>query len=239
MPRKQIDFTIQEAGCLIYAADRNFGGEPFTRLDDFFGGAAGLKELVLQGAIIPASLYQDDGYNVRVCRDGDLTDEEKAEWTSRAAWKLNLESGQMVVSGVIPEDDELSEFEAAENGGEYWTGCFLEIPKGEYAATIYSYPPNDLAGGWMRLEKPDLFKMCFSSTADLQYEKPLDYFNRTRANETPPGWIKDGYEQANFLDFLIHLVPLAGDLKMPGFEPDGCLVWEYRKPEICPVGIRL
>ncbi|HEX8367607.1 MAG TPA: hypothetical protein VF604_03490 [Pyrinomonadaceae bacterium] len=240
MQRKQIDFSIAEAGCLLYVADKNLGGLPFSRFHEFFGGKKGLKDLVLQGAVLPMSLYQDDGYNVRVAT-GNLTEEEQAEWTSKVSWKLHLASGKMVVSGVCDEDmdDELADFPKAENNGDYELGCLVEIPAGEYAVSIYSYPPGDLAGGWMRLENPQLFRECFNTDAGLQYEKPLEYFKRTRPRETPPNWIKKGFEEADFLDFLIHLAPLSGELKMPEFEPDGCLLWEYRKPESCPRGIIL
>lgn len=240
MQRKQIDFSIEEAGCLLYVADKNLGGLPFSRFHEFFGGRSGLRDLVLQGAVLPLALYQDDGYNVRV-RSGDLTAEEQSEWTSKVTWKLNLASGKMVVSGVCDEDmdDELADFPKAETGGEYWTGCLVEMPPGEYEVSIYSYPPGDLAGGWMRIEKPDLFRRCFGADAGLKYEKPLEYFNRTRPGEAPPDWIKEGFEEADFLDFLIHLAPLSGELKTPEFEPDGCLLWQYRKPEICPRGIVL
>lgn len=225
---------------MIYAADKNFGGEPFTRLDDFFGGISGLKDLALRGAIIPMSLYQDDGYSVRVRLGGELTPEEKSEWTSCVEWRLNLESGKMVVSGVIPEDDELSDFGEAENGGEYYLGCIVEVPAAEYKVVVRSYPPNDLAGGWLRIERPGTFRIGFGkSDLVLTREKPLEYFHRTRPGETPPDWIAEGYEDADFLDFLIHLTPLEIELKEPEFEPDGCLVWQYRQPEICPVGIRL
>lgn len=240
MQREKIDFSIGEAGCLLYAADKNLGGLPFSRFHEFFGGKKGLRDLVLQGAVLPMSLYQDDGYNVRVCL-GDLTAEEQSEWTSKVAWKLNLESGKMVVSGVCDEDldDYLADFPQAETGGDYELGCLVELPVGEYAVTVYSYPPGDLAGGWMRLEKPDLFRECFGTDANLRYEKPLEYFTRTRPDETPPDWIKEGFEEASFLDFLIHLAPLSAELKTPEFEPDGCIVWQYRKPEICPRGIIL
>jgi hypothetical protein len=214
---------------------------PFSRFHEFVGGVKGLKDLVLQGAVLPMSLYQDDGYSVRVVA-GDLTAEEQSEWTSKISWKLNLTSGKMVISGVCDEDmdDELADFPAAETGGDYESGCVIEIPVGEYAVSVYSYPPNDLAGGWMRLENPRLFRECFGAdAADSQYEKPVEYFNRTRPDETPPGWIKEGYEDAVFLDFLIHLAPLSAELKTPGFEPDGCILWEYRKPKICPRGIVL
>ncbi|HEX8734196.1 MAG TPA: hypothetical protein VF721_02665 [Pyrinomonadaceae bacterium] len=91
----------------------------------------------------------------------------------------------------------------------------------------------------MRIKDPRLFREYFGADSGLQYEKPLEYFQRTRPDETPPEWIKEGYEENDFLDFLIHLAPLSGELKTPAFEPDGCLLWEYRKPEICPRGIIL
>lgn len=237
---KRIDFTIREAGCLLYIADQNLGGLPFNRFHEFFGGEKGLKELTLQGAVIATSLYQDDGYNVRIVV-GELTAAEVAEWTARVSWKLNLESGKMVVSGVADEDleDYLADFPIAENEADYELGCLVEIPRGEYSATIYSYPPNDLAGGWMRIENSRLFRECFGADANLQYEKPIDYFSRTRPAETPPAWVNDGYEEADFLDFLIHLAPFSDEITSPEFEPDGCLLWTFRKPATCPVGIRI
>ncbi|HVE58563.1 MAG TPA: hypothetical protein VNB22_17145 [Pyrinomonadaceae bacterium] len=235
MERRQIDFLIQEAGCLLYAADAQLGGKPFRELHHF-----GWQDLTLKGALMGTALYQDDGYNVRVVF-GDLTEEEKSEWTGSVAWKLNLESGRMVVSGVCDEDleDYMEDFPTAQSGGDYQLGCFVEVPKGEYAAAIYSYPPNDLSGGWMRIAEPGSFKLCFGAEAGLKYEKPLDYFARTRTGETPPDWIRNGWENDNFLDFVIHLAPLSGELTPPGFEDDGCLLWTYRKPDICPKGIRL
>jgi hypothetical protein len=235
MERKAIDFSIQEAGCLLYAADLNLGGNPFGSLDN-----RNWKPLTLQGALMATSLYQDDGYYVRVLF-GDLNEEEKREWTAKVSWKFNLESGKMVVSGVCDPDLEnyLEDFPSAEQNGDYELGCLVEVPAGEYAVTIYSYPPNDLSGGWMAIEAPCSFKMCFGKESEMKYEKPLDYFARTRAGETPPDWIKNGWEDADFLNFVIHLAPLEGKLPPPEFEDAECLLWQYRKPDICPVGIRL
>lgn len=236
----RINFSIQEAGCLLYVADENLGAYPFAELHNFFSGVSGLKDLTLQGAIMATSLYQDDGYNVRVVT-GDLSEEEKSGWTSKVSWKLNISSGKMAVSGVCDEDLEeyLESFPAAGNEGSYELGCFVEMSEGEYEVSIYSYPPNDLAGGWMRIESPREFRICFSADANLEYEKPLDYFKRTRPDEIAPAWLKDGWEDAEFLDFLVHLAPLSGELKTPRFESDGCIEWEYRKPLICPVGVRI
>lgn len=238
MNRKQIDFTIQQAGCLLYAADKNLGGFPWRELTDFFGGRGGLKDLTIMGAIMATELYQDDGYYVRVV-EGDLTDEEKSQWTARAAWKLNLESGEMVVSGVCDEDleDYMEDFPVADDGGDYDLGCFVKISSGVYAVTIYSYPPGDLSGGWMRIESAREFRLCFGKDSGIEHEKPIDYWNRTRPDEKPPVWVADGYDDIAYLNFLIHLAPVSDDLPVPNFESDGSVSWEYRKPEICPKGI--
>lgn len=240
MTRRAIDFLILEAGCLIYVADRGFGGYPAGEFHEFFGGVKGLRTLTEKGAVIAGSLYQDDGYNVRVVF-GDLTEQEDLEWTSRIAWKLELDSGQMVVSGVCDEDLEetMEEFPTAEDGGEYDLGTFVEVPPGKYAVAIYSYPPGDLAGGWMRLEKRGFFRETFGRDSEIPFEKPIDYFTRTRPGEIPRDWIKDGWEDANFLGFVIQLTPLAAEPPPLRFEEDGCAGWEYRKPAICPVGIEL
>jgi len=234
MKREQIDFNIQEAGCLLYVADKNLGGRPFVELN-----STDWKDLTLEHSIMMMSLYQDDGYAVRVVI-GDLTDQEKSEWTSKASWKLNLESGEMVVSGVCDEDlgDYLEDFGDGLDETDCQLGCIVKIPKGEYQVDVYSYPPNDLAGGWMAIEDKSSFRACFGRDSEIPFEKPMDYFKRTRPNENAPDWVKDGYEDAGFLDFVIHLSPASDAPLTSEFENDGCLLWEYRKPEICPVGIR-
>lgn len=235
MKREQMEFSLQEAGCLIYIADRNLGGLSFGELH-----TTNWENLALKGALMAMELYQDDGFRIRFVT-GDLTEEEQANWTSKVAWKLNLESGVMVVSGVCDPDLEkyLEEFGICENDGNYHLGCFVEIPKGVYRADVYSYPPNDLAGGWMAIEDKSSFRSCFGKDSDFQYEKPIDYFKRTRPNENVPDFITEGYEDAIFLDIVIHLSPLVEEPNLPKFENGGCLEWEYRKPEICPIGIRL
>ncbi len=236
---QQIQFEIGEAGCLIYVADRNFGGEAFTKLDDFFGGTPGLEELTRRGAIMAMSLYQDDGYGVCVRVGGELSAEECAQWTSHVAGRLIVESGQLVVSGVIPEDDELSDFEPAVEGESHWSGAIVDVPGGEYRCDIYSYPPNDLAGGWKRIEDCGFFKSAFGQDPNITYEKPEAYFARTRPGESAPAWVTNGFEDATFFEFLVHLTPLAGTFPEPVFEEFGCLQWNYRKPEVFPIGIRL
>lgn len=237
MQRDTITFSIQEAGSLLYIADRKFGSFPVNEFHEFFGGRPGLKDLTLSGSVIAGSLYQDDGYNVRIVF-GELTEEEARGWTSSVSWKLNISSGQMAVSGVCDDGLEayLSEWDTAANGGDYELGAFIEVPPGEYSVSIYSYPPNDLAGGWMALSEKRMFKDAFQG---LTFEKPLEYFKRTLPGEVPREWIVEGWEDTDFLDFVIRLTPSSGKVQPPDFEDDGTVKWKFRKPEKFPVGIEL
>jgi len=237
MERAAFTFSLQEAGGLLYLADEKFGGYPVNGFHEFFGGRSGLSDLTLSGAVMAMTLYQDDGYNVRILK-GDPTNEELSEWTSRVSWKLNVPSGRIAVSGICDEglSDYMAAWEPAGDGGDYELGVFVEVPPCQYTVTVYSYPPNDLAGGWMALSERRVFREAFGSS---DFEKPDAYFKRTRPAETPRAWISEGWEDANFLDFLVRLTPLEEDPVPPRFEDDGTIKWEFRKPEICPVGIEL
>ncbi|HMT08522.1 MAG TPA: hypothetical protein PKA82_11005, partial [Pyrinomonadaceae bacterium] len=140
MDRHSINFEIYEAGSLIYLADAKFGGHPINEFHEFFGGQAGLRELTEKGAVMASSLYQDDGYTIRVVF-GDLTEQEDSEWTSRARSVMNIESGRLLVSGVCDQDLEnyITDWTAAEDGGAYDLGTFVEVPPGQYDVAIYGY----------------------------------------------------------------------------------------------------
>jgi hypothetical protein len=239
MTNQLVQFNIDEAGSLLYLADRSLGGHRFSQISEAFDRNGGLKELTLGGAIMAMGLYQDDGYAVRIV-NGPLKPEEESQWTSKVTSKLNLSSGRLVISGVSFDgfDKYLENFETAEDGGEYEFGCFVDFTPGVYRVDVYSYPPNDLAGGLLVLESRREFRRHFGEATP--FEKMSDYFNRTLPGQTAPDWIAEGYEDAAFLDFVVQLSPLAEDLAEPQFDEDqNCLKWEYRKPEICPVGIRL
>jgi hypothetical protein len=239
MTNQLVQFNIDEAGSLLYLADRSLKGHRFSQISEAFDRQGGLRELTLGGAIMAMGLYQDNGYSVRIV-GGALTPEEESQWTSKVTWKLDLASGRLVVSGVSFEgfDEYLEDFETAENDGEYEFGCYVDLAPGAYRVDVYSYPPNDLAGGLLVLEDRRKFRRYFGESAP--FEKTIDYFNRTHPGQTAPDWITQGYEDSAFLDFVVELTPLAGDPAQPQFADDeNCLKWIHRKPEICPVGIRI
>lgn len=237
---KRMEFIIEEAGCLIWVAPRDLGGLSPNEFYNVFSGGGGesLSDLVERGAMIPLSLYQDDGYLVRVV-EGDLSDEEEAEWTARARWKLALDCGEMIVSGILTPDieSEIKEIKPAKNGGSFWAGCRLKVAPGAYQVEVYSYPPGDLSGGWMQIEDPRMFKLAMNEASRFEPEEPIKYFRRTRPREEPPAWIEGGMDETEYVNFIIRLKPLDSDLPTPEFDDSGCIEWEFRKPDVCPTGI--
>lgn len=237
MHNNRLDFAVQEAGCLIWVAPRDLGGVAAAHIGQIWMGSAEeeTSDLVARGILLPMSLYQDDGYYVRFVV-GDLTEQEEAEWTAHVCWKLNVACGQVMVSGCLSEDfeDEVSEIEPAVPGGSYWMGAYVEVPPGDYQVDVYSYPPGDLSAGWGHITDPSLY----GKAPGIAPENEMEYFRRTRPEEELPAWLKEGYDETPYVNFIIRLSPLASDLPFPKLEEDGCLAWEFRKPEICPLGMR-
>ena len=238
MNQKRLDFCIEEAGCLIWVAPRNFGGISPQKLAEIWEGDSDetVRDLVLRGAMLPLSLYQDDGYSVRFVL-GDLTAEEEAEWVARAVGKLDAACGEVLVSGILTPDfdREFQEIVPAEPDGSYWAGAYVSVPPGQYRVEVYSYPPGDLSSGWGMITNA----RSFGKHPALKPEKAPDYFKRTRPGEQPPPWINDEPEDGPlYVDFIVRLAPLDGELPPLKFEDDVCVEWEFRKPETCPRGIR-
>lgn len=237
VPRNQTQFIVDEAGCLIFVTDKSV-----------IEGTSGA------GPVTGGELYQDDGFCVRVVV-GELSSEEQENWTSKLAAGLQLPTGQMVVSGVLDPDfdrwlsdfggAELESVENVETSGEHELGCIVSIEPGAYAVEIYGYPPNDLAAGWMMIEDRESFDLATGSPVDrdapeANRESAQEYFERTRPGEPVPEWIAEGYEDEPFLDFVIRL-ERVGDADAAAAAAVGqqFLEWEFRKPPVCPVGIRL
>ena len=251
-PGDRIEFSFWEAGCLIWVCSKDLGGLSYREFCSLIHGdnPAKLRQLILEKkAFMSMELYQDDGYSVRVIM-GELNEQESEEWVARVRWKLNLSCGKMVVSGIA--DDEEDEFASMPSATELEDNsdllqCYVEVPPGEYQVEVYSYAPGDLSTCWGQIVNPDLF--C--PQAGIEPEPLKDYFYRTRPHEKPPAWIaceieeddkkrQEHYEAARAMpciDFIVKLSPSINDLPIPEFGQDGCLMWEFRKPNRCPLGI--
>jgi hypothetical protein len=248
--RETIEFSFWEAGCLIWVGAKDLGGLSYHEICQLIWGGSleKIKTTIFEQKIfLPMNLYQDDGYHVRVVM-GELNTQEAEEWVARVRWKLNLSCGQMVVSGIADDDeDEFINMAAATEKNPDALQCYVEVTPGEYQVEIYSYPPGDLSTGWGQITDPSLFP----PQAGIEPESVTDYFFRTRPQEEAPPWIayeitedkqkKSEYYQAavdaDYVNFVVRLSPVIDDLPTPTLESDGCIAWEFRKPEKCPLGI--
>jgi len=233
MQDKRLEFKFGEAGCMIMVAPMSLGGYQFKDLSwgVFVNNAdETVQQLVERNVLMPMSLYQDDGYIVRLVLD-DLSEREAEDWVARVRWKLNISCGKLLVTGVLDYEDDIPE---AKDGDDFYIGCcYVEVPSGDYQVEVYSYPPYDLSTGWGQIENPELFK------GRLKSEYLPDYFRRTRPNEEPPEWLDDeNFDLENaYVNFVIKLTLLQEELPKLEFEGSGFIEWEFRKPEKFPLGI--
>jgi hypothetical protein len=248
----RVEFSFLEAGCMIWAGNLDMyerfcdAWDRLSNHDPLIKGQGELSELIYEHhAAMPLDLYQDDGFLTRVVLD-ELNQREQEDWTACAQWQLDLPTGKLLVSGIVDEDEEVPALEEADL--EALLQCYVEVPPGSYAITIYAYPPGDLSTGWGQISEPGLFK----PTTGIEPENPLAYFQRTRPGEAIPAWLGEDYaeteeEQKQFaqtlragtryVNFVVHLVPLSQ--ASSDWQPDTehAPRWKFRKPERCPLGV--
>ncbi|WP_448573628.1 hypothetical protein [Trichothermofontia sp.] len=249
----RVTFSFWEAGCMIWVGSLD-AYETFCQAWFHKEGNVikididTVRQLILdRHAIMPMSLYQDDGYTTQVVL-GELDERQQEDWTARAAWQLHLPTGQLVISGIVDADVEVPAF--TETDPHDTLQLYVEVPPGRYTVTVYAYPPGDLSTGWGQIENPQLFE----PTAGIEPENPLDYFQRTRPSEPMPDWLGEDYaateaerqqyhqaleEGDRYLNFVVQLLPLVVPPPIPQLEADGCLAWTFRKPQRFPLGIRI
>ncbi|GBO53685.1 hypothetical protein APA_1633 [Pseudanabaena sp. lw0831] len=247
----RIEFGFWEAGCMIWVGAKDFVSQDYDGFCNLLwnNDQEKLKEAILeQKAVLAMDLYQDDGYNVRVVM-GELNDQEREEWVARVRWRLDLSCGQMIVSGVLGDTDcdEIPEAKAIADSDDCLE-CYVEVPPNEYQVEVYSYAPGDLSTGWGQIVNPSLFK----PTEGIESETLKAYFERTRPDTPIPAWIgceieedsmrrkrycDEAYASSDFIDFVIRLSPVIEDLPSPQLDTSGCIKWEFRKPERCPLGL--
>ena len=246
----RIEFGFWEAGCMIWVGAKDFVSKDYEGFCNLIWDQDNqkLQEAIFkQKAFLAMDLYQDDGYNVRVVM-GELNEQERDEWVARVRWRLDLSCGQMVVSGVLGDDDfdEIQDAKEISNSDDCLE-CYVSVPPNEYQVEIYSYPPSDITTAWDQITGSDLFTIA----EGIEPEPLKEYFERTRPNTPVPAWIgceieedpdrrKKYYEEAyslQYTDFVIRLSPVIEDLPLPELGDGGAIKWEFRKPDRCPLGL--
>jgi hypothetical protein len=238
MDSDRIEFFFVESGSVVCLLARNLGGlTPEAFLKHWGDHDSDSVDLQRDGFFMTPVLYQDDSFIVRVVV-GALTQQEESEWVARSRGRLNLVDGELIVSSAYDwlgyhdwDKDMYPRMQQAVHGGEYSTTTYVRVPPGLYSATIYGYLPSDLCDSWTYDPDQPLY--------DSAQEAWKTHFERTRAGEPLPDWLTDDSTNQNYVDFVVHLIPVGEDefASLPITDPDTNFGWEFRRPDLCPLGI--
>lgn len=194
------------------------------------GREADVENLLRQGVCLPLFFPGDCAMDGAIARLGDLTQQESEEWIGRIVSKLKVPCGKVVVVCGGGDGAELEDALAGQ-GYNGFNGYFesFEIPSGDYQVEVYAY--------------------VSSMTVDLHFheDEPLeDWFHQTRPGIALPKWLEqfkaEGYMgplSNELVSYLIRFAPLESDPPLPELvEGIGwCGIFEFRRPELCPLGI--
>jgi hypothetical protein len=244
--REYTDLAIYNEATGFSIHPRGMGGLDREQLD------ANLRENVERGLVIPVELVQDDPLIVRVVL-GDLTPEEESEWVGRIVHTLRVPCGSLAVEGGLdPSTDDESEYV-----------LFVDVPPGDYRVEVLTYLhginsdycvselSKEKLGTWFRRTRPNAemplwlkLYLVDEPDADPGHEKEWEAY----ADEID-SLSESEYDalmgSQGFLDFVIHLTPLAeaADDAAPESEPteEGWFDIDTgaRRPELCPLGIEV
>jgi hypothetical protein len=194
------------------------------------GDSEAIEALVRQGVCLPLCFPGDCAFDRAIVVVGNLSEQEESEWIGRISSKLNVPCGKlMVVCGGGATED----FEGALSGKGYsgFTDYFdvVEVPPGEYLVEVYAF--------------------VSSMTVDFYFEddEPLEeWFRRTRPGMELPKWLRYFNEGRaigelgdELVSYILRLAPLEAEPPSPARDPEigWCGEFEFRRPELCPLGI--
>jgi hypothetical protein len=194
------------------------------------GGGPEFENLLQQGVCLPLSFPGDCALDGAIFILGDLTEQEANEWIGRISWKLNIPCGKLV---ILCGGGDPGEFEHAVSGEppeeHYQIFQVIEVPPGEYLVEVYAY--------------------VSSMTVDFYFEEnepPEAWFQHTRPDMELPLWLQHFREEGmmgdldhELVSYLIRLAPLQTEPQLPkqAAEMGWFEEFEFRQPELCPLGI--
>jgi hypothetical protein len=238
-PLKPREYFLSEYFCdgsFYVLTSTSLGGSNFTPQEIAAilrgGGSSSESEnLLQQGVCMPLSFPGDCALDSAIFILGDLTEQEENEWIGRIIWKLNIPCGKLV---ILCGGGDPGEFEHAVSGEppekHYQIFQVIEVPPGEYLVEVYAY--------------------VSSMTVDFYFEEDESletWFQRTRPGLELPLWLQHFREQGfmgdldhELVSYLIRLAPLQAAPQLP--QPVAEMGWfeefEFRRPELCPLGIK-
>jgi hypothetical protein len=189
-----------------------------------------IAQLLKRGVCIPLFFPGDCAFDNAIVVVGDLTDREESEWIGRIRSKLSVPCGKLLITCGGGDDQELK---AAMSGKGYpdYRDYFKQIavPPGDYLAEVYAF--------------------VSSMTVDFYFEEgePLEeWFRRTRPGQDLPLWLQYfnqgraiGELGDDLVSYILRLSPLASEPELPRLvdEIGWCGEFDFRRPDLCPLGI--
>lgn len=211
------------------------GMDPQTLEDELESGEPEtVRSLIEQGVCLPISFPGDCALDDAVIVVGDLDEQEESEWLARLSSKLAIPCGEfLIMGGAIADDIEVARAHAAAPDPEFVLFQKVTVDPGTYLVEVYAFLSSMTVGMlWEREAQPQ--------------ENPRDWWQRTRSGEPVPDWIpfyeKEEFvdsEEFGFLDYLIRLSPLSGEVAVPALDEytNWCAEFKPRSVQRCPSGV--
>jgi predicted DNA-binding WGR domain protein len=212
---------------------------------------AAWEQAIDEGDLLPFELVQDDPFVIRVVFGDALTPVERDEAIGSLAWKLRVPDGKLVIAGGI----ELVMEEVGSPVSDYLKqyAHHLNVPAGEYAATLLAYvhgvnggnlldrargPKGEGVGAWFRRSRSGEMPVWVRSWCHADPREDRGHEDDWADEPTRRERAKE--ESTAYVDFLLHLEPIGAapqtrpPLEQRFFSFDA---YDVRLPERCPVGI--
>ena len=220
---------------------------------DADGAIAQLQSLLGRGVCLPLYFPADCSLDDSVVVLGDLSDREEAEWLGRLQGKLEIPCGEFVVmGGSLEEDLEVMTKHFTAPNPHFQFFQKIKVAPGTYLVEVYAFLGSTTVNELIDCE---LIKPKHLTAAEQALvNEPLDqWWNRTRPQEPHPPWLvnyleegyvdceqDDGDGDGDLVEYIIRLTPAQGEIPVPPLDPEvhWCGVFEMRKPDRCPQGLR-
>ena len=192
-----------------------------------------ISDLLKRGICLPLYFGADCELDNVVFIEGDLSEQEEAEWLGRVRSKISAPCGEiMLMGGGMPEDfeDALPNFEPPDPHYRYFHK--IKVEPGDYLVEVYAFLGSYKVNEAWEEKDPEEFEQ---------------WWDESRPGQGRAEWISS-FKEEEYVDsedyelqeYIIRIVPTNEDVVLPALEEDCKWVrcFEMRKPKLCPEGIK-